>query len=107
LIPYGFNDPGYGTYLSSPWRCGANEITQIYFSHNMKVNGKVINSRYLWINVCHRFCKPLTWIFSSNASSWVTYYYAEAEDVLRTEAKPEENEHTEWLSFVFELPLGY
>ncbi|MBC7866285.1 MAG: DUF2911 domain-containing protein, partial [Gloeobacteraceae cyanobacterium ES-bin-316] len=103
LIPYGFNDPGgFGTALSSPWRCGANEITQIFFSHNVLVNGKEIKAGTYGLMLAIDSVKPWTWIFSSNAVSWGTYYYSKEDDVLRVEAIPEENQQTEWLSFIFD-----
>ncbi len=40
--------------------------------------------------------------FSSNSSSWGSYFYNPEEDVLRVEVVPEECEFNEWLTYGFE-----
>ena len=42
LVPYGYNNLGFGTATAAPWRAGANENTIITFSHNAKIEGKDI-----------------------------------------------------------------
>lgn len=40
LVPYGFNDPGFGTSKAAPWRAGANESRTIEFSTDVSFEGK-------------------------------------------------------------------
>lgn len=102
LVQYGLTDMGYGTALASPWRAGANEITSIHFSHPMRINNKEIPAGTYGLMLLVDSVKPWTWIFSSTATSWGTYYYSPNEDVLRVEANPEQAPYTEWLSYSFE-----
>lgn len=44
LVHYGLKDLEYGTSVASPRRAGANEITSITFSHDVKINGKEIKA---------------------------------------------------------------
>src|ERR1700685_4240942 len=37
LVPYGFNDLGFGTSKAAPWRAGANETTLVSFQHDVVV----------------------------------------------------------------------
>src|SRR5579863_6393769 len=39
LVPYGFNDLGFGTSKASPWRAGANENTVISFQNDVTIAG--------------------------------------------------------------------
>ncbi|MEO6168860.1 MAG: DUF2911 domain-containing protein, partial [Chitinophagales bacterium] len=40
LVPFGFNDLGFGTSKEAPWRAGSNENTTITFSHDVMVQDK-------------------------------------------------------------------
>jgi hypothetical protein len=103
LVHYGLKDPdGYGTSLASPWRAGANEITTISVSHDVKINGKDLKAGTYGVFLLLDETKPWTWIFSKNSTSWGSYYYNPKEDVLRVEAKPEESAYTEWLTYGFD-----
>jgi hypothetical protein len=42
LVRYGFYDDGFGPSKAAPWRAGANESTTISFSHDVKIEGKVV-----------------------------------------------------------------
>jgi tetratricopeptide (TPR) repeat protein len=102
IVHYGFEDMGFGTSVTSPWRAGANEITTIQFSHPMRVNGKSIPAGTYGLMLATDSLKPWTWIFSSTATSWGTYYYNAEEDMLRVTASPEKAPYTEWLTYSFE-----
>jgi len=103
LVHYGLKDPdGYGTSLASPWRAGANEITSITVSHDVKINGKDLKAGTYGLMLQLEKDKPWTWIFSKNSTSWGVYYYTPSEDVLRVEAKPEDCAYTEWLTYGFD-----
>lgn len=44
LVPYGFTNDGLGLPNLHPWRAGANESTQITFSHDVKIEGKDVKA---------------------------------------------------------------
>jgi tetratricopeptide (TPR) repeat protein len=103
LVHYGMKDPdGYGTSLASPWRAGANEITSVTVSHDVKIGGKELKTGTYGLYLMVEKDKPWTWIFSKNHTSWGSYYYTPEEDVLRVEAVPEECAYTEWLTYGFD-----
>jgi len=45
LVQYGFNDPGFGTSKSAPWRSGADYNTTIEFTHDVKFEGKDVKAK--------------------------------------------------------------
>jgi hypothetical protein len=102
LIPYGLQDPGFGTSTAAPWRAGSNEITSITISHNVKVNGKDLEAGTYGLMLIVEKEKPWTWVFSKNSTSWGVYYYNSKEDVIRVEATPEDCAYTEWLTYGFD-----
>ena len=101
LVPYGFNDLGFGTSKAAPWRAGANENTTIDFSTNVKIEGKDLPAgKYGFFIAMDP--NESTLIFSKNATSWGSFYYDEKEDALRVKVKPATaSEKTEWLKFEF------
>lgn len=102
LIPYGFTDPGFGSSKAAPWRAGANENTTITFSHDVKIDGKDLKAGKYGLFLAVEKDAPWTWIFSTNATSWGSYFYNQKEDALRASAKPEDATYTEWLTYNFE-----
>jgi tetratricopeptide (TPR) repeat protein len=106
LVPYGLQDPGFGTSLAAPWRTGSNEITTVAVSHDVKINGSNLKAGVYGLFLLLDKEKSWTWIFSKNSTSWGSYYYTPDEDVLRVEAKPEECAYTEWLTFGFDDRQG-
>ncbi|RAW01862.1 DUF2911 domain-containing protein [Pseudochryseolinea flava] len=105
LVHYGYIDQGYGPARSAPWRAGANENTTITFSHDVTVQGKSLKAGTygLFLEVAQN--GPSKWIFSSNTTSWGSYYYNSAEDVLRVETNLVDAPYTEWLTFGFDERL--
>lgn len=103
LVHYGMKDPdGFGTSLASPWRAGANEITTVTVSHDVKINGKDLKAGTYGLFLLLDKDKPWTWIFSKNSTSWGAYYYTADEDVLRVETTPQDSPYTEWLTYGFD-----
>lgn len=102
LVPYGLTNLGFGPATAGPWRAGANENTVISFSHNVKVNGKDLKAGTYGLHLIVEKDKPWTYIFSTNSSSWGSFYYNPNEDALRVESTPSESEFTEYLTYLFD-----
>jgi tetratricopeptide (TPR) repeat protein len=102
LVPYGFNDLGFGSSKSSPWRAGANENTIITFSNDVKVEGKDLKAGTYGLFLVAEKEKPWTWVFSNNTSSWGSYFYNAKEDALRVDVTPQDATYTEWLTYGFD-----
>ncbi len=82
----GFQDLGFGTSKSAPWRAGANENTTIRFSHDVAVEGKSLPAGVYGLFMALGD-QETTVIFSKNATSWGSYYYDPKEDALRVTVK--------------------
>jgi tetratricopeptide (TPR) repeat protein len=105
LVPYGFTDQGFGTSKSSPWRAGANESTNIYFSHDVMIEGKELKAGTYGFFVVVEEKGPWTIIFSKDTHGWGSYFYDPANDALRAQASPKDANYTEWLTYGFEERL--
>jgi len=101
LVPYGFNNLGFGTSTSAPWRAGANQNTTIEFTHDVKVEGKDIKAGVYGLHIALQEKGGASVIFSKNTSSWGSYFYDEKEDALRVDVQTKEVPHTETLTFLF------
>ncbi|WP_298320540.1 DUF2911 domain-containing protein [uncultured Aquimarina sp.] len=101
LVPYGYNNLGFGTSTAAPWRAGANQNTTIEFSHDVKVEGKDIKAGLYGLHIALKEDGGATIIFSKNSTSWGSYFYDEKEDALRVEVKTKEVPYTETLMFLF------
>lgn len=101
LVPVGFTDLGFGSAKEAPWRAGSNENTTIEFSTDVKVEGQPLKAGKYGFFIAYDANEP-TLIFSSNSSSWGSYYYDPKEDVLRVKVKnvPLTNS-VEWLKYEF------
>ena len=75
LVPYGFNNLGFGTATAAPWRAGANTNTTIEFSHDVKVEGKDIKAGLYGLHIALKEDGGATVIFSNNTTSWGSYFY--------------------------------
>jgi len=102
LVPWGMLNLGFGTAEESPWRAGANENTVFHISHDVLIEGESLPAGQYGFHLIPQENGSWTLIFSSNSSSWGSYYYNPDEDVLRVEVVPEESEYTEWLTFGFD-----
>lgn len=83
LVPYGFNNLGFGTSKSAPWRAGADYNTTIEFSHDVKIEGKEVMAGKYALFFAIEEDGAVTGILSSNTTSWGSYFYDEKEDVVR------------------------
>lgn len=99
---YGYVDQGYGPAKAAPWRAGANENTTITFSHDVMIGGKSVKAGKYGLFLDVEKDKPWTWIISKDANSWGSYFYNAEHDAARVEAKPQDCEYTEWLTYSFD-----
>jgi tetratricopeptide (TPR) repeat protein len=100
LVPYGFAD--LGTTKAAPWRAGANENTTIYFSHDVKIEGKDFKAGTYGLFMVVENQGPWTLIFSKDYQSWGSYFYNASADVLRVPVNPVNGTYTEWLTYGFD-----
>jgi tetratricopeptide (TPR) repeat protein len=101
LVPYGLTTSQFGNGKPAPWRAGANENTVITFSDDVKVEGKDLKAGSYGLFMIPEV-DEWTIIFSSNYTSWGSFFYEDSEDVLRVKVKPQSAEFTEWLSYNFD-----
>jgi len=102
LVHYGFIDQGFGPAKAAPWRAGSNENTTITFSHDVKIGGKDLKAGTYGLFLDVEKDGPWTWIFSTNSTSWGSYYYNQNEDALRVPATPQDAAYTEYLAYGFD-----
>jgi len=103
LVPYGFNNLGFGTAISAPWRAGADYNTTIHFTHDVKVEGNDVKAGKYALFFAVEENGSVTGILSSNTTSWGSYFYDEAEDVLRFNVQSNDlDTSTEMLTFSFD-----
>jgi tetratricopeptide (TPR) repeat protein len=101
LVPAGFVDQGFGNSKGSPWRAGSNENTTMEFSTDVTIEGKPLKAGKYGFFIAYDSVSP-TIIFSTNNSSWGSYYYNAAEDALRVQVKAVPTAaKTEWLKYEF------
>ncbi|MEQ1744077.1 MAG: DUF2911 domain-containing protein [Saprospiraceae bacterium] len=105
IAHYGFTDIGFGTAKSSPWRAGANECTNMSFSTDVRIEGKLLPAgKYgFFIAVYPDSC---TLILNKNAVAWGAYFYKPEEDVLRVTVRQQKDlpQSREWLAYTFSDP---
>lgn len=101
LVPYGYNNLGFGTATAAPWRAGANENTVIKLSHDAKVGGKEVPAGSYGLFIAVMENDKATFILSENTSSWGSFFYNEKEDALRADITTEEIPMTETLTYDF------
>ena len=90
LVPYG-----------SPWRTGANEITNFTTTDSITVEGKPLPAGTYGVVTIP---SPDSWIvvFSKQKDNWGTNEYDPKQDQLRVTVKPTAAEPTEWMQFTIE-----
>jgi len=99
VVHSGFADLGFGT--KAPWRAGANENTTIEFSTDVEIEGKKLAAGKYGLFIAYD-ANESTVIFSTNSTSWGSYFYDEKEDALRVKVKPQPLEKSvEWLKYEF------
>jgi hypothetical protein len=89
LVPYG-----------EVWRTGANEVTSITFSDEVKINGNDLASGTYGI---HIIPNEIEWeiIFSKDTEVDGSSNYDKSKDALRLKVKPEEHHFMERMTFIF------
>jgi hypothetical protein len=99
LVPWGIHDLGFNN-RKGPWRAGANENTVLSVSHAVTIDGQPLPAGRYGV---HMLAGEREWtvIFSKNFSSWGSFSYDPAEDVLRVTVKPEKAPYREWLTYDF------
>lgn len=101
LVPAGFNDEGFGTSKSSPWRSGANEATTIEFSTDVTVEGQPLGKGKYGFFVSYG-ADECTLIFSNDNTGWGSFFYDPSHDALRVKVKPVATDRSvEWLKYEF------
>jgi len=108
IVPWGLSDLGFAAEGQKPWseglkpwRGGANENTTISFSHDVLIEGQKLAAGTYGFHIIPDSLKEWTLIFSSNTSSWGSYFYKESEDVLRVNVKPQPAEFHQYLGYEF------
>ena len=101
LVPYGFNNLGFGSAEASPWRAGANENTTIELSHDASIEGKPLSAGKYGLHMAVEESGEVTVIFSQDHTSWGSYFYDEGKDALRVQVKSEEHASTPMLTYGF------
>jgi tetratricopeptide (TPR) repeat protein len=83
------------------WRAGANQNTIIEFSDPVTIEGQPLPKGIYGL---HMIPGETSWIviFSKNSSSWGSFTYDKAEDMLRVTVKPEAIENQEALRYDFD-----
>ncbi|MGH7858500.1 MAG: DUF2911 domain-containing protein, partial [Candidatus Binatia bacterium] len=101
LVPWGLSNAGFGTCGDlCPWRMGANENTVFRVSHDVMIEGQPLAAGSYGLHAVPGE-KEWTIVFSSDSTSWGSFFYEESEDVLRVAAKPAKSDYREWLTFEF------
>ncbi len=101
VVPYGFNNFGFGTSEAAPWRAGADENTIIRFSHDVTIEGKALAAGAYGLHMALKESGEVTVIFSKNITSWGSYFYDEKEDALRVSVSSETVPQTPLLTYSF------
>lgn len=87
LVYTGFQNQGFGSGNDAPWRAGANENTTIEFSTEVMIEGLRLPAGKYGFFVAYGPDKCIL-IFSTNSTSWGSYFYNEKEDALRVSVHP-------------------
>ncbi len=101
LVPYGFNDLGFGTSKAAPWRAGANENTLISFQHDVVVAGSPLPAGTYGLFMAIAQDGAVTVIFSHDTGSWGSFSYDASDDALRVPTKWEDAPFHEQLTYDF------
>ncbi|MEL7148553.1 MAG: DUF2911 domain-containing protein, partial [Bacteroidota bacterium] len=101
LVPYGFNNLGFGTSTAAPWRAGANNNTIIEFTHDVKIEGENLAAGKYGLHMALEESGEVTIIFSNDYNAWGSYFYEEKNDALRVKVQSQKTAPTELLTFEF------
>ena len=101
VVPYGYNNLGFGTATAAPWRAGANQNTTIEISHDATVEGKTLPAGTYGFHVAVFEDGKATAIFSKKTTAWGSYFYDEKDDALRVDVQSVEIPQTNLLTYTF------
>lgn len=101
LVPYGFNNLGFGTSTAAPWRAGANMNTVVTFEHDVTVAGQPLKAGSYGLSMAIADTGKVTVIFSHDTHKWGSFFYEPANDALRVETQWEDAPHMEQLAYEF------
>ncbi|MEM1408096.1 MAG: DUF2911 domain-containing protein [Bacteroidota bacterium] len=101
VVPYGYNNLGFGTATEAPWRAGANENSTIEFSHDVKVEGQILEAGLYGLHYAVFEDGKATVIFSNKTTAWGSYFYDKKDDALRVDIQSEEVPQTNVLTYHF------
>ncbi|MBI5692284.1 MAG: DUF2911 domain-containing protein [Verrucomicrobia bacterium] len=101
LVPWGFNDLGFGTSKAAPWRAGADENTTIRFQHDVRVAGQPLAAGTYGLFMALASSGEVTVIFSHDAGAWGSFFYEPSRDALRVTTRWEEAPFREQLAYEF------
>jgi hypothetical protein len=101
LVPYGFNDLGFGTAKAAPWRAGADENTVITFAHDVRVAGQPLAAGAYGLFMALSAAGDVTVIFSRDSGAWGSFFYDPARDALRVTTRWEDAPFREQLAYEF------
>lgn len=101
LVPFGFNDLGFGTSKAAPWRAGANENTLITLQNDATVAGSALKAGTYGLSMAVAADGDVTVIFSNDTGSWGSFFYEEAHDALRVHVKWADAAYHEMLTYDF------
>jgi hypothetical protein len=101
LVPWGYNDLGFGTAKAAPWRAGANENTVISFQHDVTVAGRPLAAGRYGLHMALAPDGKVTVIFSRDTASWGSFFYDEKRDALRVDVQWEDAPFRELLTYEF------
>ena len=89
LVPYG-----------KVWRVGANEATTIQFSHDLSINGNMVDAgKYALFIIANK--NEWAIILNSDWDQWGAYHYDQNNDVLRVTSHPVKINHVEQFEINF------
>jgi TolA-binding protein len=101
LVPWGLAPNGFGNQKPMPWRAGANMNTVISFSTAVTFLGQSVPAGSYGLHMIPYENGKVTVILSKNTSSWGSFFYEEADDLLRVDSKLMDGAFTNVLTFEF------
>jgi hypothetical protein len=101
LVPFGFNDLGFGTARAAPWRAGANENTVVTFGDDVVVEGSALKAGSYGLSMAIAPDGTVTVIFSRDTRLWGSFFYDQSRDALRVTTHWEDAPFHEQLEYEF------
>ena len=98
-IPFGLQKISFASKGEIPWRAGADENTTITFSTDVKVEDKHLKAGTYGLHMIINDIDNATIIFSTNTSSWGSFWYNPSEDALRVDVKMKDSEFRNVLNY--------